>query len=198
MKNRVVTFVTLCLVALPLLAQTPVGVVSGKVTDGEGAMPGVTVTATSPASQRPQVTVTQISGDYVFRGLPPGEYLVKFELEGFQSVESKVKVSVGQTSPLDVVMSIARLTENVVVTGALETVSSTTQSAVTYDKDVIESLPLARNIATIVNLSAGVTNNAPRNAITVSGARSNENLFLVNGVVVNENLRGQISHAFVE
>src|SRR5262245_26314693 len=59
----------------------------GKVTDESGAgVPGVTVTATSPALQVPQVTaVTGPEGDYRILELPPGTYKITFELTGFQT-----------------------------------------------------------------------------------------------------------------
>ena len=197
MKVRAL-FLLLVLSAGAALGQTATGVISGKVSDTQGPLPGVTVTVTSPALQGSVSATTQVSGDYLFRGLPPGEYLVKFELAGYQPVEANIKVSVGQTIPLDAEMPLAQLAEEIVVIGTRETVSTTPQSAVTYDKDMMEALALNRTLVNITNLSPGVTNNAPRQAITMAGARSNENLFLVNGVVVNENLRGQAHDLYIE
>ena len=188
----------LVLTAGTAFSQTATGVITGKVTDAQGPLPGVAVTITSPALQGAITATTQVSGDYLFRGLPPGNYQVKFELTGFQVVEANIKVSVGQTTPLDAEMPVGQLTEEIVVIGTRETVSTTTQSAVTYDKDMIEALALNRTLVNIANLSPGVTENAPRQALTMSGARSNENLFLVNGVVVNENLRGQAHNLYIE
>src|SRR5262245_65684703 len=58
----------------------------GRVTDGTGAvLPGVTVTATSPALQVSQVTaVTDSEGEYRLSALPIGGYQVTWELSGFQ------------------------------------------------------------------------------------------------------------------
>ena len=51
----------------------------GKVTDESGgAMPGVTITAKSPALQVPQMTtVSGVDGDYHLLELPPGTYTVE-------------------------------------------------------------------------------------------------------------------------
>src|SRR3982751_3780641 len=58
------------------------GVVSD---DTGGALPGVTVTITSPALQVPQlVQTTDGQGKYRFPDLPRGEYQLRFELEGFK------------------------------------------------------------------------------------------------------------------
>ena len=60
-------------------AAAPAGIV-GQVTDGTGAvLPGVTVTATSPALQVPSVTgVTDERGDYRLTPLPIGTYTVEY------------------------------------------------------------------------------------------------------------------------
>src|SRR5688572_6329391 len=60
--------------------------ITGRVTDGTGAVvPGVTVTATSPALQIPQVqAVTDAQGEYRLSPLPIGVYAVTWELSGFQ------------------------------------------------------------------------------------------------------------------
>ena len=49
------------------------GTIQGRVADGQGAvLPGVTVTATSPALIQPQTTVTSETGNYRFPAVPPG------------------------------------------------------------------------------------------------------------------------------
>src|SRR5262245_3412463 len=61
--------------------------IGGRVTDSTGgALPGVTVIATSPALQVPQMSVTTDgSGAYLLRALPTGIYRVAYELAGFQT-----------------------------------------------------------------------------------------------------------------
>jgi hypothetical protein len=61
------------------------GAIEGRVTDQSGgALPGVTVTATSPALQLPQVVqIANAEGNYRFVDLPAGPYRLTFELTGF-------------------------------------------------------------------------------------------------------------------
>ena len=72
------TGLVLCLAVLlygvlPASAQDFRGRINGTVTDNTGAvLPGVTVTATSPALVQPQVQVTSAEGEYRFLALPPG------------------------------------------------------------------------------------------------------------------------------
>ncbi|MGH9253339.1 MAG: carboxypeptidase-like regulatory domain-containing protein [Vicinamibacterales bacterium] len=72
--------------AVPALAaaQGGDGSLRGTVRDEQGgAIPGVTVTATSPALISPAVAVTESDGTYRLVNLPPGTYTVQAELQGF-------------------------------------------------------------------------------------------------------------------
>src|SRR5688572_30985554 len=75
----------IALAGTPAAGQGSAASIIGQVTDGSKALlPGVTVTATSPALQVPQVTtVTNESGEYRLAPLPIGVYEVTFELSGF-------------------------------------------------------------------------------------------------------------------
>ena len=185
-------------VALPALAQIPTGTLTGRVTDGTAALPGVTITVTSPQLQGERNTVTSVNGDFVFRFLPPGEYTALFELSGFQTVQATIRVNAAQTAQLDAVMPMTRLTEEITVMGSYESISTSSQVATTFEKDFIEKLPVARTIGAAALLAAGVTNTGPSSNITISGAMSYENLFMVNGVVTQDNIRNTPLTLYIE
>jgi outer membrane receptor protein involved in Fe transport len=189
---------TALLFAAPALAQNPTGTLTGNVTDGAGVLPGVTVTVSSPSLQGTRVATTTQDGGYILKFLPPGEYKVRFELGGFQTIDTVVKVNAAQTQKLDATMPQTRIAEEVTVVGSLDTISRGTTSATTYDSKLINRLPVPRDLTNAVLLAPGVNYNGPGGAITMSGAQSYESLFLVNGVVVNENLRGQPLDLYVE
>ena len=196
---RLLICVVACLaVVAPALAQVPTGTLSGRVNDGTAPLPGVTVTVTSPNLQGARTAVTTVNGDYIFRFLPPGEYMVRFELSGFQTVEASMRIAAAQTHQLDAEMPMARLAEEITVTGSYETISSSSTASTTYDKEMIEQLPIGRDITAAVFLAPGVHNTGPSGNITISGGQSYENLWLVNGVVINENVRGQATGLFIE
>jgi hypothetical protein len=197
----------LLLTSLPLLAQLPTGTITGKVASAEGeALPGVTVTVTSPSLQGARTTTTSETGEYNIPFLPPGEYEVSFELEGFSNPKQSVKISAAQTSQIDAELGTTAVSEEIVVTGTYETISTSAEAATTYEKEFIESLPVERNIRETVLLTPGVAATGPPGAvngarargISIAGSQSYENLFLVNGVVVTENVRGQPYDLFIE
>ena len=84
--------------ALPVAAQVQTGSILVRVTDAQGgAVPGVTVTLTSPVLVAGTMTgVTDTGGVNRFPSLPPGIYSVKVELQGFRTViRENVVVQVG-------------------------------------------------------------------------------------------------------
>ena len=97
------------------------GSINGTVTDTSGgALPGVTVTAASPALQVGQLTaVTDGEGKYQIVDLPRGTYQVRFELQGFQPlIRQDVQLTAGFAARIDASLSIGALSEAITVTGA--------------------------------------------------------------------------------
>jgi hypothetical protein len=205
-KAFVLGVAALLLAGLPLFAQgVPTGKLSGRVTSDNQPLPGVLVTVTSPNLQGTKTTTTSENGDYLFPSLPAGAYTVTFELQGLESVRHELRLAAAQTTPLNVEMAAAAVTEEIFVTGTLENISQGVQSATTYTKTLVDELPAGRTLTQIVALSPGVQPNGPSKGgetglgnITISGAPTYENLFLLNGVVLNENIRGQAFDLFIE
>ena len=143
----------LCLVLLgaatPSAAQEFRGRINGIVTDNSGAvLPGVTVTASSPALIQPQVQVTGEVGDYRLIALPPGVYDLTFELTGFQTVKREgIRVVINQTLTVDQQLQLAALQETVTVSGDTPVVdSSTTTVGTNFTKELLTEIPNGRDI----------------------------------------------------
>ncbi len=207
LRTRLVIFLVAgLLVALPALAQIPTGTVTGKVetADGTTRLPGVIVTATSPSLQGQRDTVTGNDGTYRLGFLPPGAYDITFELNDFNTTVVRVRVNAAQIAPTNVGMEVASVEEQIIVLGSVETISETATISTTITGDELNNLPVARNIRRAVELAPGVHSTGPQigstreSAITINGAMSFENLWLINGVVVNENSRGQSLNLFIE
>jgi len=189
-----------CLLAVPqVMAQNPTGELTGRVTDADGAaLPGVTVTATSPALQGNRIVVSGASGDYKVPLLSPGTYRVTYELDGFSTVSREVKISAAVTTPSNVQMQVGAVEEEIVVTGRQATISETATGSSTVVQEELDTLPIGRSLSSAVNLAAGVSDTGPAAAPSIAGAMSFENLFLINGVVINENIRGSVLPLFIE
>jgi hypothetical protein len=201
-----VTRILLCLalgalLALPALAQgNPTARLSGKVVSADGAaLPGATVTFESEALQGSRVVVTDGNGNYSSPPLPPGEYEVTFQLEGFGTQARRVRLGAAQNVNVEITLQLAEVTEEIVVSGeAVEVISEGTTSSKTITKEELEHLPVDRNLRNAVTLTAGVFTTGPNSGVVINGAQSWENLFLLNGVTLNENLRGQPFNLFIE
>ena len=139
-------------------AQTT-GSINGTVADNTGGMlPGVTVTATSPALMGVQTGVTNESGNYRFPAVPPGTYTLTYELGGFGTVRREgIVVNLGFAATVNVQMQVASLQETVTVSGASPVVDVTnTSSNFNLTQDMLQTLPNARDIWSVMGQSPGV------------------------------------------
>jgi hypothetical protein len=190
----------LVLVASPLLAQNPTGTITGQCTYEGGPLPGVTVSISSEVMQGGTKTaITNEAGTYIFRFLPPGDYDVVFSLESFQTLKKPVKVAISQTKTIDAVMYPKEVTEEITVTAAYETISATSQANVTFEQDLVEDLPVGRDIQSAALLAPGVAANAGHSgAVNIAGAPGPQSLFMVNGVVLNDTVWGNPFSLYIE
>ncbi len=199
-RSRIILGALLMVLPVLLFAQGTgtTASLSGTVTTEGKPLPGVTVTITSPALQGARSTVTGEGGGYNFPSLPPGAYTVQMQLEGMQPVTQRVTLQLAGTSRADADMRVSSVTEAITVTAAAPAVLETTEMTRNFSQKLIQELPVRRNIRDTTLLAPGVTSNGPNNQMMLSGGPSYDNLFLVNGVVVNENLRGQPHNLFIE
>lgn len=183
--------------AFSAFAQTT-ATLQGTVTTEGAPLPGATVTISSPSLQGVRTTVTSETGAYIFPSIPPGQYTATFELAGLQTVSRNVNVSLAQTARADADLRVSALTEAITVTAASPAVLETTEIATTFTSEQVENLPVLRTILGATALAPGVSDEGPNNQVMISGAPSYENLYLVNGAVVNDTLRGQPEAVFIE
>src|SRR5688572_25971301 len=165
-----VCLMTTATMATSVFAQgNPTGGLSGQVSDSQGLpLPGVTVTAESPVLQGTRTATTSDNGDYILPFLPPGDYVITFELSGFQSQKQSVRVEIAETLPVNAKMSVATVSETIDVTAQAATeIGQTATVASTYKSEFIEKLPVGRTIAAATLLAPGVTNNGPSGNIMI-------------------------------
>ncbi len=187
------------LIVLCAFAQgNPSGKVSGRITSAGEAIPGVRISIESDSLLQPRQVFSQAGGDYLVNALPPGTYRLTFHLEGFDPATRQTAVSIAQTTYLDVDLDAPEFADIVDVVADSTKISESATASTTLTQDFIDKLPTGRSINSIVTLAPGTANTGPSNNLSISGAQSFDNLYLINGVPVMENLRGQASTLFIE
>ena len=158
--TRVIGLLALLLSAAPAWAQD--AGIAGVAKDTSGAvLPGVTVTATSPALiEKERVAITDAEGRYVITQLRPGEYTVAFALDGFSTVVREgVRLAAGFTANIEAEMRVGSLQETITVTGAspvVDVANVRRQTVVT--NELLEALPTStKSIGQLTTLTTGVT-----------------------------------------
>ncbi|MBV8818958.1 MAG: carboxypeptidase regulatory-like domain-containing protein, partial [Acidobacteriaceae bacterium] len=181
------------------MCASPVGSVSGTVKDPSGAlMPGVRLTLTNTATNSQVAVNANSNGEFQFLQLPPATYSLVAENSGFKKTTiPSVLVQVDQVTHVEITLEVGNLAESVQVEAVaplLENDKSTISSVV--DTRTIASMPLnARQYLDLALLTPGAMPSPPGQqggGFNVAGARSQSNLFLLDGV---SNMDTQIGSA---
>lgn len=200
MKNsaRLLATLVAMLLAVPVFAQSQAttGQITGRAVDAQGgALPGVTVTVTNPATGFTRSVVTSATGLYTIPLLPPGSYDVTAQVTGFQTVkQTQVPVTVGSSVTVDLRLGVAGVTETVIVEGggALVETTSDTRSA-TLNAAAIENLPInGRRFQDFVTLTPTAQVDPQRGQISLSGQRGINANISIDGADFNQPFFGGI------
>jgi hypothetical protein len=169
---------------------TSTGTVVGVVTDQTGAViPGATIVLTDVSTKAARTTTANMTGQYVFVSVAPGNYTVSATMAGFSTVKiTNQTVSVGTQTTADFKLSVGAQTSTVEVQGAnnsdLQTLNATVGSTVT--PEAIDSLPaIGRDVSTFATLQPGVTPGG-----SVAGTVSDQANFTLDGGNVSDDMDG--------
>ena len=207
-QNRfLLAFLLLFVMTASVFAQgVQTATLQGTVTGQDGTpLPGVTVTVKSPALMGERTAITQGSGDYNLRGLPPGDYTITMSLEGMQPTTIKRNLALGQTTVIDAKMKVAAVAEAITVTAAAPTVIESQTVGANIKDQTVQQLPLLRDPVNIGSIAPGVTGDRGGRGTTpvagqlsINGGMAYDNNFLINGVNVQDNIFGNTNNLFVE
>ena len=179
--------------------QATTGSIAGRVHSSDGlVLPGVTATLTSPMLQGSRTTMTSDSGDYLIPLLPPGVYSLVFELDGFQTIKRTQQAAGGYNATVDVTMSPAVMREEVTVVADAQPLVETAQVATNIKQSLMAALPSNRTIDAVLLMTPGLHATGPRGAYTINGSQSYENVYTIDGAIINENLRGAPMNPYIE
>jgi hypothetical protein len=176
------------------------GTIRGTVADQQGLPVGnVTVTLTSPALQGQRTATTAADGSYVFRQLPAGTYEIAFETTQFAPARRTTEVLLGLTVEQNVTLQAAGVAEQVQVVAETPAPIATPTVGANFKHEEIQALATPRTLFGIAQLAPGLTTNTPNaSQVTINGAFAFDNVFMVNGVDVNDNLFGSPQDLFIE
>jgi hypothetical protein len=194
-----------------LRGQTTRATLTGTVTDPAGAViEGAKVSATNVATNVAASTTTNNSGLYVFTALPPGEYMLEVERDGFKRhVQSGLTLRIAEATRVDVPLEVGAIAEEVKVAATAPMVRSTSsEQGQVIDYAQIQALPLnGRLFQQLITLTPGAVaagfndfaenpaGAGARSAVhhSVNGLPWSGNNYLLDGIANNEPLNAFVN-----
>src|ERR1051325_2471632 len=200
--TRGISFRTLatafCLLLLPItyhsalitaVAQSATATLSGSVEDTNGAIiPGAQVTIENVATRMRRQAKTNDGGLFTVPLLPPGEYTLTVECQGFAPVRvEKVVLNVGDQKALQIQLRAGDVNAQVTIDSDAETVRTDGSVGTVVDRQFVANIPLnGRSLHALIQLTPGVvltfasdTGTTGSSQFSVNGQRTTSNYFHV-------------------
>ena len=189
MKQALKLFVLAALglfVSLSLNAQMTTSSLSGKITDAQGAVPGVAVIAVHTPSGTQYYALTNGEGRYTIQGMRPGgPYEVTVQMLGYKTlVYPDITLKLSETYVQDVVLENAaeQLQEVVVVASTTRFGTEKTGASTNVSNREMMNLPnSSRSLSAITKLSPYA------NGMSFAGSDGRSTNFTVDGANFNNN-----------
>ncbi len=184
------------------MAQVDRSGLNGTVEDTSGKfLPGASITLVQTATGLRRETVTSMKGSYDIPELPIGVYRITFNAPGFQekTVEG-IQQTVGHTRTLDVILSVAGVTQQVEISNANSQLDETSAAlGARIEPEQVKDLPLnGRNWSTLTALVPGAvdTGGSNQRSIRFAGRGLDDNNFTYDGIDAT-NIVNQAQQPFV-
>lgn len=188
MKNRYFVFglITLFVFSSLVFSQSKeTGAILGTVFDDTNTpLPGVAVTLSSPNLMGDRTVVTGPEGNFRFPALPPGDYVIQAELQGFTKViQENIRLTTTVKLIVDLTMKPATIEEEATVIAQSPTIDikSSETASVTLEDEILRNIPHNNYTTSIVNLAPGVNNSSAFGASAGTGIS-----YQVDGVDVSD------------
>jgi Carboxypeptidase regulatory-like domain len=182
----------------PLFAQTGTTSLHGAITDKSGAaIAGARITISNPQTHLERTTTSGDAGGYDFLALPPGDYTLTVERDGFRRYEqAHVQLLVNLPATQNVALQVGSVSQTVEVSATVVALNTTDASiGNAFNENQVKQLPLeGRNVPDLLSLQPGVAYTENRTDVptwdtrngAVNGARSDQSNVLVDGVEAND------------
>jgi len=137
--------------------------------------------------------VTDAAGNYEFKDVPDGEYLLQLQREGFEPFTATLQVQSGASIVQNISVRLSGLTEKVEVKEQSEPLSTTSSTTPKFDEKQLESLPLAEeNFKQALPLTPGVVR-SPDGKLTFRGSGEDQSMLQVNDSKMTDPVTGSFS-----
>jgi hypothetical protein len=174
--------------------------INGTVVDASGALvPNAAISLTNPATGQARQVTSNSAGAYRFANVGVGTYTLSASVAGFQKyTKTGIVVNVAQTLEEDITLTIGSQAQTVTVEAdALQVQSETSEvSTLISGQQVSELSTNGRNVTSLAALGLGVSNNLPQfggvnaltaaNGISFNGARTQHNIYMLDGGEQND------------
>jgi hypothetical protein len=190
--SALAVLVTLVTLNATSIAQSATATLSGAVTDQTGAVVAqANVKAVNTATNVERKTTTNSEGFFTLPLLPPGNYTILCERDGFTAITKRdVILNVGDQRSLLIQLGVSGMTATVNVTDKASLANESSAVSTVVDRQFIENQPLnGRSFQALMELSPGVVltvaNVTSPGQFSVNGQRAGANYFTVDGVSAN-------------
>ena len=181
--------------------------IAGRVKDTSGAvLPGVTVTASSPALiEKLRTAITDATGQYRIENLRPGIYTVTFTCQGFgPHVREGLELSGSLSAAVNAELEIGSLTTMLTVAGERLVDIHAAKREIALPNDLVRALPTVRSYNALIILIPGVVTNT-NDTVTgtaatqfpIHGGRVTEGRLLLDGLTVGSPPSGNSPTSYV-
>jgi hypothetical protein len=196
----------LLLLSTGLYAQDFRATLTGTVTDPSGAaIPNATVKATNIAVNFTKETKTSADGLFTIPYLDPGVYNIEVTADGFQLLKRpRITLEVAMKLNLPIKMPIGQMTQEITVSAEQEAIDTADANrGLVFDPIKTQEYPLnGRQTYMLMALTPGVVFTQEQfgangfsgtrgwdvnSSYKINGARTGENLFLLNGAPISDN-----------
>src|SRR3954470_14416838 len=171
-------------------AQTGFGVIRGTIHDASNAaVPKAKVTLRNQNTNISRDSMVSGVGLYYFGEIPPGQYQLIVEAEGFKKWIGTLTLEVGQTAVVDPTLEVGSLQNTVEVNAAAPVITLEGMQIADVKDDLrIHQLPLnGRSVSNLFNLTPGVEGGgAPR----TNGMKVGSTEMLVDGLSIVDRFSG--------
>ena len=195
------SWLLVCVFALPALGQIGNATLSGTITDQTGgAVADAQLILTNSATGFEARATTNERGEYTFRNLTPGTYDLKISKTGFENnVQKGIVLTINQSARADAVLRVGASTETVTVQGQNTLINydnGTLQGGA--DPQTIKDLPLVvegkpRSSAALAVLLPGISTGGGDQAFQarINGGQESGDEALLDGATMQEGFMSQ-------